>query len=154
MPDALSTTALLYSNTTSLSSSSPSNSVDAPRTLQEFEVATSIGHEPTPKFPSVTLVVDSNWGFPYSCLYCFRAHGVDEQNNIILEEDYDGDVDDNGVEGEYLEEDYDGDVIKNDVEHEYLEEDYDGDFDDSDVVGEYDGDMQFSVNWKHIILAE
>jgi hypothetical protein len=78
-----------------------SNFEDAPRTFQEFEVVTTINDEPTPKFRSVTLAIDSNWGFLYSCLYRFRVHGKDEQSDRVRVKDYEGDLDDDGVDDEY-----------------------------------------------------
>jgi hypothetical protein len=64
-------------------------------------VATSIEDELTPKFRSVSLAIDSNWGFPYSCLYRFRVHGKDEPSDKVREEDYNDDTDDDGVDIEH-----------------------------------------------------
>jgi hypothetical protein len=49
--------------------------------LQEFEVATDIFGTPVPKLQSITLAIDSNWGFEYSCLYRFRVHGDDDYDD-------------------------------------------------------------------------
>jgi hypothetical protein len=47
--------------------------------MQEFEVATDIFGTPVPPLHSITLAIDSNWGFDYACLYRFRVHGTEAE---------------------------------------------------------------------------
>lgn len=54
--------------------------------MQEFKVATDIFGTPVPPLHSITLAIDSNWGFDYACLYRFRVHGTeaDEEEEITI----------------------------------------------------------------------
>lgn len=47
--------------------------------MQEFKVATDIFGTPVPPLHSITLAIDSNWGFDYACLYRFRVHGTEAE---------------------------------------------------------------------------
>jgi hypothetical protein len=54
--------------------------------MQEFKVATDIFGTPVPPLHSITLAIDSNWGFDYACLYRFRVHGTEaeEEEEIMI----------------------------------------------------------------------
>lgn len=43
--------------------------------LQVFDLEEEMGNEDIPAIQSVSLLIDSNWGLGYSCLYRFRVHG-------------------------------------------------------------------------------
>jgi hypothetical protein len=58
---------------------------DAPRILQQFQVANHANGELIPKLQSIALAIDSNWGSNYSCLYRFRVLGGDEPSEDIIE---------------------------------------------------------------------
>jgi hypothetical protein len=59
--------------------------IDAPRILQQFQVANHANGELIPKLQSIALAIDSNWGSNYSCLYRFRVLGGDEPSEDIIE---------------------------------------------------------------------
>jgi hypothetical protein len=46
--------------------------------LQEFEVKTEIKGEAIPVLEAISLLIDSNWGANYSCLYRFRVFGQEK----------------------------------------------------------------------------
>jgi len=49
------------------------------RSMQEFDVNTEDADGSTiPMLQSITLAIDSNYDFPYACLYRFRVHGEGE----------------------------------------------------------------------------
>lgn len=54
--------------------------------MQEFKVATEIHGTPVPPLHSITLAIDSNWGFDYACLYRFRVHGTEaeEEEEVMV----------------------------------------------------------------------
>lgn len=89
-------------------------STDAPRTLQEFVVANHADGESLPKLRSITLAIDSNWGFSYSCLYRFRVLGGDEPSANVIEVSYENDFVDEHDEIEKDEEYDEVDVESND----------------------------------------
>jgi hypothetical protein len=45
---------------------------------QEFEVKTEVKGESVPILESISLLIDSNWGANYSCLYRFRVFGQEK----------------------------------------------------------------------------
>ena len=52
---------------------------DEMRSMQEFDVNTEDADGSTiPMLQSITLAIDSNYDFPYACLYRFRVHGEGE----------------------------------------------------------------------------
>jgi Sad1 / UNC-like C-terminal len=48
--------------------------------LQEFDVATSAFGNEIPALQSISLAIDSNWGHDYTCLYRFRVHGEEDED--------------------------------------------------------------------------
>jgi hypothetical protein len=60
--------------------------INAENPMQEFKVATDIFGTPIPPLHSITLAIDSNWGFDYACLYRFRVHGTEaeEEEEIMI----------------------------------------------------------------------
>jgi len=53
--------------------------INGKRTLQEFEVNVNDSDGSTiPMLQSITLAIDSNYDFPYACLYRFRVHGEEQ----------------------------------------------------------------------------
>jgi hypothetical protein len=48
--------------------------------LQVFDLEEEMGDADIPAIQSLSLLIDSNWGLGYSCLYRFRVHGHHVEN--------------------------------------------------------------------------
>ena len=75
---------------------------------QEFSVDDTVDGETVPVLHAIRLVVESNWGGPYACLYRLRVHGVEEREEGERREDGESEAEEEDLEDEPFEDDDDG----------------------------------------------